>query len=195
MGKKRVKAGTSKAKAAERRALFIQAYIANGGNATQAAITAGFSPKGANAVGSRLSADVNIQRAIEDARGKTIAAAEAETGVSVERTLRELGRIVHADPRKFFKDDGSLKNVADLDDDCAAALASVEVTEEFEGRGEDREMIGYLKKVKFWDKNAAIDKAMKHLGLFEKDNTQRPPVGDVHITVVGVSPAAARHTR
>lgn len=192
---KRVKAGTSKAKAAERRALFIQAYIANGGNATQAAITAGFAPNSADVTGARLLKDARVSKVIDQSRGKTIAAAEAITGVSVERTLRELGRIVHVDPRRFFKEDGSLKPITELDDDCAAALASVEVTEEFEGRGEDREMVGYLKKVKFWDKNAAIDKAMKHLGMFERDNLQRPPVGDVHITVVGVPSVSHRNTR
>ena len=192
---KRVKAGTSKAGAAVRRTLFAQAYIANGGNATQAAITAGYSPKGAESVGSRLSRDVNVQKVIEQARAATITAAEAETGVSVARTLRELGRIVHVDPRRFFNDDGGLKPIKELDDECAAALASVEVTEEFEGRGQSREMVGYLKKVKFWDKNAAIEKAMKHLGMFKEDNTQRPPVGDVHITVVGVPAVTHRHPR
>lgn len=192
---KRVKAGTSKAKAAERRALFVQAYIANGGNATQAAIKAGYSPTHARFQGSRMATDRNIAEAIEKARGKTLAAAESATGVSVERTLRELGRIVHVDPRRFFREDGSLKPVTELDDDCAAALASIEVSEEFDGSGKEREMVGYLKKVKFWDKNAAIDKAMKHLGLFERDNLQRPPVGDVHITVVGVPSVAHRHTR
>lgn len=40
--KPRVKAGTSAQAAAERRERFVEAYITNGGNGKQAAITAGF---------------------------------------------------------------------------------------------------------------------------------------------------------
>jgi hypothetical protein len=39
-------------------------------------------------------------------------------------------------------------------------------------RGKDRRLIGYTKKLKLWDKNAALDKAAKHLGLYERDNAQ-----------------------
>jgi hypothetical protein len=28
-------------------------------------------------------------------------------------------------------------------------------------------------KVKLWDKNAALEKALKHLGLYERDNRQK----------------------
>ena len=175
--RKRVKAGTSKVESAKRKALFVEAYCENGGNATQAAVTAGYKPgSAAEKAGYRLSNDVRIAGVLKERRAQEIAVAEAKTGLTIEGTLRELGRIVYADPRKFFNTDGNLKPVQDLDDDCAAALASVEVTEEFSGRGESREMTGYLKKVKFWDKNSAIEKAMKHFGMFEKDNAQKPPV-------------------
>jgi hypothetical protein len=36
-----------------------------------------------------------------------------------------------------------------------------------------RRRCGRIKKVRFWDKNSAIEKLMKHLGSFEKDNLQR----------------------
>jgi phage terminase small subunit len=36
----------------------------------------------------------------------------------------------------------------------------------------DGAVVGQVKKVKLWDKNSALEKAMKHLGLFEKDNSQ-----------------------
>jgi Terminase small subunit len=51
---KRVKAGNGQAAAAARRGVFVQAYMANGHNATQAAITAGFSAKTAYSQGQRL---------------------------------------------------------------------------------------------------------------------------------------------
>jgi phage terminase small subunit len=61
--------------------------------------------------------------------------------------------------------------VHELDDETAAAISSVEVREEFEGHGENRKLVGYTKKIRFWDKTAAVNMAMKHFGLFEKDNS------------------------
>lgn len=83
MAGKRVKAGTSRAEAAKRRALFVQAYIANGGNGTQAAITAGYSRKGADVRAAELVRDRRVSEAIQRARAATIAKAEEDTGVSV----------------------------------------------------------------------------------------------------------------
>jgi hypothetical protein len=39
-------------------------------------------------------------------------------------------------------------------------------------------------RVKFWDKNAAIDKAMKHLGAYERDNAQRSESLELEIVPV-----------
>lgn len=166
MAKKRVKAGASKGEAAAKRDLFVKAFIANGGNATQAAIQAGYSKKTAYSAGGRLLKHVEVSTAI-DAQRK--AAAES-AGLTVERTLREVARLAYFDPRRLFDAKGGLKKVTDLDDDTAAAIASVEVDEiSVEGV-----TIGTTKKVKHWDKNAALEKAMKHLGQYEKDNAQRP---------------------
>jgi len=49
-------------------------------------------------------------------------------------------------------------------------LASFEIEEE---RGKDGDTTTRIRKVKFWDKNAALEKLMKHLGSFERSNRQR----------------------
>ena len=77
------------------------------------------------------------------------------------------------DPRKLLNDDGSPKPITELDDDTAACLAGLDIQEVYEGSGADRVFVGYVKKYKIADKNSALDKAMKHLGLFEKDNAQK----------------------
>lgn len=169
---KRGKAGTSKAAAADRRAKFVEAYIANSGNATQAAIAAGYSPQRARVQGAELVADRNIAETIAKRRAEVIATAEAETGIKVARFLEELRRIVLADPRRLFDSQGRLLPVQDWPDDVAAMVASVEV-DEIKVAGQ---VVGQTKKVKLWDKNSALDKAMKHLGLFERDNAQKPPL-------------------
>ena len=186
MKAKRPKAGTSKAEAAKRKALFVEAYVSNGGNATQAAITAGYSEKSARRIGTRLSTDVHISAEIEKRRAQVIAQAEETTGLTVSGVLRELAGIVHSDLRGAFDPDtGALLAPNQWPDGVARSIASVKVVEMAggmkvggEGDGEGGPALQhvpmYTKEVKLWDKNSAIDKAMKHLGLYEADNEQKP---------------------
>jgi len=168
----RTKAGTGKDAAARRRHLFVEAYIANGGNATEAAKTAGYSAKTAGQQGHMLLKDVEVSRALADRQQKLAAKFE----ITTEAVLRNLAQAIHFDPRKLVNEDGSAKAIQELDDDTAMALSGFEVTEEFIGRGEDRELSGYTKKFKWLDKNTARDQAMKHLGMFREDNDQRNPL-------------------
>ena len=154
---KRVKAGMSKVSAADRHAAFAEAYLANGQNALQAAITAGYSKRSAGSQGHRLLKDVQVQQII--ARRRTEIAANLE--LNTERTLREVSRLAYCDPRGIMHDDGRVKMPHELDDDTAAAIASFEIN----AAGEI--------KYKFWDKNSALDKAAKVQGLYEKDNSQK----------------------
>ena len=55
----------------------------------------------------------------------------------------------------------------------------MEVTEEWTGTGESRVQTGVTKKYKLADKNAALEKAMKHLGEYEADNRQRNPIQEM----------------
>lgn len=164
----RAKAGTSKASAAQRRKVFVDAYIANGENGSAAAIAAGFARKSAGVTASQLLKDPKVSAAIQKRRE----ALGARVGLSVERTLREVARIAYFDPRKLYDKRGELKPITELDDDTAAVIAGVDHVEEYTGRGDERELTGYTKKLKLADKNAALEKAMKHLGLYEKDNSQ-----------------------
>jgi phage terminase small subunit len=155
--KKRVNAGVSKASAAEKRAAFVEAFLSNGENATKAAIAAGFSEKTAGSAGARLLKNVEISTALNKRRTEVLANLQLNT----EKTILEVARLAFSDPRKIANEDGSFKQLHELDDDTAAAVASYEVDKD-----------GGV-KYKFWDKNSALDKAAKVQGLFEKDNLQR----------------------
>lgn len=87
--------------------------------------------------------------------------AEVAAVVTRERLLREVARLAFADPRRLLREDGTMLQLHELDDDTAAAIASVEVDE-----------YGKL-KYKLWDKGAAQEKLAKHLGVYEKDNRQQ----------------------
>lgn len=166
------KAGTGKEAAAARKTCFAEAYIANGGNATEAAKTAGYSPATAAQAGSRLLRDVQVRAMVEESQRQHLEKVQRETGITLERTLKEIARGAFHDPRRFFDTAGNLKPIADLDDETAAALAGFDVTEEFQGRGEDRERVGFTKKIKLADRKGYLDMLMKHLGGYKKDNEQ-----------------------
>jgi hypothetical protein len=75
----------------------------------------------------------------------------------------------HDDVRRLYRPDGSLKPLAELDDDTRAGIANFEVDE----IRVDGAVVRRTTKIKFWDKNAALEIAMRHFGLYERDNTQR----------------------
>jgi len=185
--KKRHNAGPSKASKAARAKLWIEAMLSNSGNATAAAVAAGYTPgEAAHKAGYRLSRDPAIAAELERRRTEEVGKAQVRTGLSIDRVLLEVARLSTFDIRKLFKEDGSLKHITELDDDTAAAVASVEEYREYSGRGEDREQVGTTTKVKVFDKNAALEKAMKTLGLYGKDGAPPPtPPGGVTINAQG----------
>lgn len=174
MAKKRVKAGTSKAAAAARRALFVEAYCTNGGNATQAAITAGFSEKGARVRGVELVTDSNVAAAIKKRRAEVLVVAQETTQITADEIIASMARDVRFDPAKLYRTDGTLMPIPELDEETRLALRGVEVDEIAAGRGEDRVIVGRTCKIKFPEKTAAREQGMKHFGLYELDNRQKP---------------------
>jgi len=65
----------------------------------------------------------------------------------------------------------------------AGCVASCKTEEKIEnGR-----LVGYVREIKLWDKNAATSQAMKHHGL-ERHNVQRQPNVNLQINIVGSPP-------
>lgn len=153
----------------QKQRLFVAAYI-GGRNATKAAIEAGYSAKTAKQAGSRLLSDVAIRVAIDGHQAAVVAKVQADAGITLERTLREIARLAFFDPRRMFDKDGHPLPIHQLDDDTAAVVAGLDVLEEWEGSGEDRRLVGHVKKWKLGDKNSALEKLMKHLDGYNADN-------------------------
>lgn len=82
-----------------------------------------------------------------------------------ERCIQELRAIMTCDIRDAYDENGALKNVKDLPPTLAAALSNLETEELYAGEGEERHLIGFTRKVKFWDKAKAIELFMKKHGL------------------------------
>ena len=146
----------------EKQKRFVEEYLVDL-NATAAAKRAGYSGKTANEQGARLLANVSIQSLIQEEKAKRSQRVE----ITQDRVLLEYARLAFFDPRKLFMENGKPKDINELDDDTAAALAGLDVMEEYEGTGENREFIGYTKKYKLANKLGALDSLGKHLGMFE----------------------------
>jgi phage terminase small subunit len=88
--------------------------------------------------------------------------------------LEEVRRLSFSDPRKLFRKDGTPIPITELDDDTAAMISAIEVDAD-----------GRLTRIRLWDKNAALEKAMKHLGLYNRDNIRRSENLSLQVLLVG----------
>lgn len=138
---------------------FVDEYMVDF-NGTQAAIRAGYAKSGADVQAVRLLGNASVIKAIQARRDRISNKFE----LTRERLIQEYCKLAFSDPRKFFREDGTLKPIPELDDDTAAALAHFEVMEEFDGQGEERMQVGYTSKVKWTDKRAALDSIARVMG-------------------------------
>lgn len=135
---------------------FVQEYMIDL-NATQAAIRAGYSAKTAGQIGEQNLKKLEIRLEIDSLMAKR----SGRVALNSDDVLREVKRICSSDIRRIMNKDGTFKLPNELDDDTAAAVSSVKMKPDGE--------IEY----RFWDKNASLEKAMKHLGEYKEDNQQK----------------------
>lgn len=147
---------------------FCAEYIVDF-NATKAALRAGYSPSTADFYGHRLLKNQNTQHYIE----KITAERSKRLEVSQDRVILEIARLALSDPRNIFSEDGAIKPIKDWTEDSARSVSSIKVLELKDANGN---LIGFTKEVKFWDKNASLDKLMRHIGGYKVDNEQKSPL-------------------
>jgi len=153
-----------------KQATFCQEYIVDL-NAKRAALRAGYSKKSADMIGYQLLHKTQVATRIEELRAKQ----QVRTGISADRALKEAARLAFFDIRKLCDESGNPIPVQDLDDDTAAAIQGLELATEKGGE----EGLTTVRKYRVSDKNAALDRVFKHLGLFERDNSQNNPANAI----------------
>ncbi len=127
-------------------------------NATQAAIRAGYSKKGAEVQGSNLLRNIKVAKAIEEVRIK----AEKRTELSLDKVIEALGKVAFQDHRKMFRENGELIPITEMDDDIAAILAGFEVVTVSKGEG----AVDHVAKIKTNDRMRALELLGKYFGAF-----------------------------
>lgn len=170
---------------------FVDEYLIDL-NARQAAIRAGYSEKTAQVQSSRLLTNVKVQAAIQASMNER----QVRTHITQDRALQELARIGLSDVRKLFTEGGQLRDIKSLDDETAAAIASIKVVTrpgaEVDENG-NRE-VEYVHEVKLWDKNSALEKIAKHLGMMVERHTLDVTITDALELIASRRATTSRET-
>lgn len=145
----------------EKQIRFCEEYLIDL-NATQAATRAGYSEKTAYSIGQENLKKPEIQQYIQSKQKKL----QNKLEITQEKVLQEYAKVAFFDIREIYNDDNSLKSVKDIDENSAAAIAGIEVTEETAYEDGQKKNIGWTKKVKIQNKIAALEGLGRHLGLF-----------------------------
>lgn len=147
-----------------KQAAFVGFYLGDAkGNATKAAILAGYSKKTAGSIG-----DENLKKpAISAAIAKRRAAIEKKLEISQERIAGELALLGFANMLDYIRvtDRGEpFVDLSELTREQAAAVAEATVDDYVDGRGEDARDVRRV-RIKLADKRQALMDLAKLLGL------------------------------
>ena len=169
----------------QKQEMFCLAFIETG-NASEAyrrAYTASrMAAKTVHECASRILADRKVSARVAELR---VEAAE-RAQVTATQVMASLARDLNFDPARLFHEDGRPKRLHELDLDTRLAVRSYTVEPVMKGSGKRAKIIGYKFAAKFPEKTAAREQAMKHFGLYERDNKQKPFYVPPKLVIVGV---------
>lgn len=157
MAKKQI---PSKMTTDDRYRLFAAEYIKDF-NGTRAAIDSGYAKNGAATTASRLLRNPNVIGYMQDAMERR----QKKADVDATYVLHRLVEIDQMDALDILNDDHSLKPISDWPKVWRQFVSGFDISELWEGRGEDREQIGVLKKIKFPDKVKNLELLGKHVNV------------------------------
>ena len=141
--------------------------LAQGVSASAAYVQAGFKAHGSNA--HRLSQNEGVKARVAE----LMAAAADKAGVTIGRIVEELAKIGFANASDFFAwgpDGVVIKPSSELTPDQLAVVAEVQETR---ARGHGESTI----KIKLSDKQSALEKLGRHLGMFKEKVEHSGPDG------------------
>lgn len=144
----------------DKQEMFCREYLIDL-NATQAAIRAGYSAKAANVQGAQNLSKISIQNRISDLKLQR----NDKINIDAAYVLNRLIEIDQMDVLDIMTDDMSIKPVSQWPASWRRYLSGFDLAEMFEGRGEEREMVGILKKIKWPDKVRNLELLGKHISV------------------------------
>lgn len=143
-------------------------------NGTQAAVRAGYARKRAAEMAYQLLQDPRVIDLIAKLQSERV----ERTRIDADYVLNRLAEIDQMDFLDIMNDDMSLRPLREWPKVWRQYLSSFELAELFEGQGDERKMIGVLKKIKWPDKVKNLELLGKHVSV----NAFRERV-DVNVSV------------
>ncbi|EMB3001419.1 terminase small subunit [Salmonella enterica] len=140
---------------------YAQEYTKCPENQTQAAINAGFSPNTAAVKASVMMRDERIQKRIAELMEER----NKRLRVSADYVLLRLVEIDQMDVIDILYDDMSIKPVSEWPKVWRQYLTGFELADMFEGRGDEKELVGILKKIKWPDRVKNLELIGKHVDV------------------------------
>ncbi|WP_313112694.1 terminase small subunit [Pseudescherichia sp.] len=140
---------------------YCQSYVRMPENQRQAAIDAGFSPNTAAAKASVMMRDERIQKRIAELMEER----NKRSRISADYVLMRLKEIDELDLGDIMDDDLSLKPLSTWPKAWRQFLSGVKVAELFEGKGDEKKIIGVLKSIKWPDKVKNLELIGKHVDV------------------------------
>lgn len=140
---------------------YAQEYTKCPENQTQAAINAGFSPNTAAVKASVMMRDERILKRIAELMEER----NKRLRVSADYVLLRLVEIDQMDVIDILNDDMSIKPVSEWPKVWRQYLTGFELADMFEGRGDEKELVGILKKIKWPDKVKNLELIGKHVDV------------------------------
>ncbi len=130
-------------------------------NATQAAIRAGYSKRTANEQSAQLLAKLSISQYI----AKLQHGRRERVKVDSDHVLRRLVEIDQMDLLDILTESGTVRPVGDWPRIWRQYVTTIDVTEIIEGSGDERAVVGVLKKIKWPDKLKNLELIGRHVSV------------------------------
>ncbi|WP_288384610.1 terminase small subunit [uncultured Acinetobacter sp.] len=143
-----------------KQARFVEEYLIDL-NATQAAIRAGYSEATARSIGAENLTKPDILEAIIEAQAKR----SERTKIDADYVLQRLVAIDQMDVLDIMDDNYVFKPIGDWPVIWRQYISNIENIEEFDGRGDEKTQVGWLKKIKWPDKVKNLELLGKHVAV------------------------------
>lgn len=156
-----------------------QEYVLNGGDQSKAyriafPNSAKWKDASVHQRASKLFADTKVQSRIEALKAQAADIAKNKFNVDAEYVLGRLAEIDRMDFADIFKEDGKeLLPIHEWPESWRRYISGFDFSEIWGGTGEERQMIGFLKKIKWPDKVKNLELLGKHVSV----NAFREQVG------------------
>lgn len=140
---------------------FCQEYIKDPEHQAKAAVAAGYSAKTATVKASKLMSDPRIMARIAELMSQRV----YRTKIGADYVLKRLVEIDELDLLDIMNDDLTLKPLSAWPKAWRQFLSGLKVAELFEGQGDEKQVIGVLKSIKWPDKVKNLELIGKHVDV------------------------------